>query len=129
MKFIIQVNASPYEHPASVSALKFSHASVERGHDVIAIFFYHSGVHTASVLPLVQADEFNIRKAWEEFSLKHGCRLIICSTAGFKRGVLTKEMAHHNDIEEATISPHFEAAGLAQFAAECTKADRLICFQ
>ncbi|MBT5013105.1 MAG: sulfurtransferase TusD, partial [Rhodospirillaceae bacterium] len=48
MKFGIQVNEGPFTHQASDSAYHFVKAAIEKGHEVMRVFFYYDGVNNAN---------------------------------------------------------------------------------
>ena len=50
MKFGIQVNEGPFTHQASDSAYLFVKAAIEKGHQVMRVFFYYDGVNNANKL-------------------------------------------------------------------------------
>ncbi|MBT3883934.1 MAG: sulfurtransferase TusD, partial [Rhodospirillaceae bacterium] len=50
MKFGILVNEGPFTHQASDSAYHFTKAALEKGHEIVRVFFYHDGVNNANKL-------------------------------------------------------------------------------
>ena len=64
MKFVIQVNEGPYNHEASTSALNFTRAALDAGHEVFRVFFYHDGVNNATRYTTPPQDDRNITQQW-----------------------------------------------------------------
>jgi tRNA 2-thiouridine synthesizing protein D len=48
MKFALLVSEGPYTHQASDTAYQFASAALQKGHEVMRVFFYHDGVYNAT---------------------------------------------------------------------------------
>ena len=48
MKLGVLVNEGPFTHQASDSAYQFTKAAIEKGHQVLRVFFYYDGVNNAN---------------------------------------------------------------------------------
>jgi tRNA 2-thiouridine synthesizing protein D len=117
VKFAIVVNESPFDHQASQSALAFAGAVIGRGHQLYRVFFYCGGVHNANRLAVPPANERNVARDWSQFAAEHSVDLVMCSTAGLRRGV-----------REANLAPGFRISGLGQLVEAAMLADRVVTF-
>ena len=48
MKLAIQINEGPYQHQAADSAIQFTKAALEKGHEIFRVFFYNDGVNNGT---------------------------------------------------------------------------------
>lgn len=117
MKFGIMVNEGPFTHQASDSAYHFAKAAIEKGHQVIRVFFYYDGVNNANKLSSPQADDRNVVKMWGELAAEHKLDLVVCVAAALRRG-----------IKEENLAEGFRISGLGQLIEAGIAADRLIVF-
>ena len=117
MKFGIMVNEGPFTHQASDSAYHFTKAALDKGHEVLRVFFYYDGVNNANKLSAPQADDRNLVKLWGELAENHGLDLVVCVAAGLRRG-----------LKEEILAPGFVISGLGQLVEVGIAADRLVVF-
>lgn len=117
MKFAILVNAGPFSHQAAGSALAFAQAILDSPHELVRVFFYCDGVHTANRLAAPANDERNLVRAWSALATDRGVDLVVCIAAGLRRGV-----------REANLAPGFRISGLGQLVEAGILADRLVTF-
>ena len=47
MKFAIQINSSPYQSNAGITAYQFIRAALAEQHEIVRVFFYHEGIFNA----------------------------------------------------------------------------------
>lgn len=59
MKFAIALFAPPHA-PSSRRALRFAEACLAGGHEIVRLFFYQDGVHSASANVVAPQDEPNL---------------------------------------------------------------------
>ena len=116
MKFTILINEGPYNHQASDSAYNFTKAAIDKGHEIVRIFFYHDGVHNAIATAEPPSDDRNIYKRWSELG-NSGIDVVICIAAAKRRGLM-----NDNIVEGTRIS------GLGQLADAVLGSDRLVTF-
>lgn len=116
MKFAVLVQDGPYNHQASDSAYNFTVAALEKGHEIVGVFFYNDGVLNSTKLMDPPQDDRQIHKRWSELGSKN-VDLVICIAAAKRRGITDDVL-----IENARIS------GLGQLVDMGVKADRLITF-
>lgn len=128
MNVSLLVLSEPYSSQSSLSALKYAKAAISAGHKIKRVFFYHSAVHTGSILQTPQQDEVNIQKEWCELSNKHEVDLVICIAAALKRGNLTQDESNRYDHKQFNIQPPFELSGLGQLLDAQLNSNQLITF-
>ena len=128
MKFAIQVNEGPYNHEASVSALKFVRAAVDAGHEIFRVFFYHDGVNNGTRYTTPPQDDINIANAWSELAEKHSMDLVVCVAAAQRRGIVDEGEQERNGKDGNNIAPGFRISGLGQLIEAGIQSDRLVVF-
>ncbi len=117
MKFGILVNEGPFTHQASDSAYQFVKAALDKGHEVLRVFFYHDGVNNGNKLSEPQADDRNLIKLWGELAKEHKIDLVVCIAAALRRG-----------IKDDILADGFRISGLGQLVEVGIAADRLVTF-
>lgn len=117
MKFGIMVLEGPYQHQASDSAYNFVEAALEKGHEIIGIFFYNDGVNNATNLAEPPQDDRNIPLRWSKLAEKHKIDMIACIAASKRRG-----------ITENNIIKYVRISGLGQLTEMANNSDRLLTF-
>jgi len=117
MKFGILVNEGPFTHQASDSAYHFVSAAIERGHQVMRVFFYYDGVNNANKLSAPQADDRDLVKLWGKLAIQHNVDLVVCIAAALRRGIV-----------EQNLAEGFRISGLGQLTEVGIAADRLVVF-
>lgn len=128
MKFGIVVNEGPYTHQASDSAYQFTKAALEKGHEVVRVFFYHDGVNNATRLTIPPQDERNVQKNWSELAAAHSLDMVVCIAAAQRRGILDADEAKRQGKDADNIAPGFRISGLGQLIEAGIIADRLVTF-
>lgn len=111
------MNEGPFNHQASDSAYQFTWAALQKGHEIVRVFFYHDGVNNASNLSEPQSDDRNLVKLWSELGQEFDVELMVCVSAGLRRG-----------LTEENLAPGFELSGLGQLIGAGIDSDRLIVF-
>ncbi len=117
MKYAILVNEGPFNHQASDSAYQFAKSALQKGHEVLRVFFYYDGVLNGTKHSAPQADDRNIVKRWSELGKDYHLDLAVCVAAGLRRG-----------ITEEVVAPGFRITGLGQLVEAGIDADRTIVF-
>lgn len=128
MKYTIMVNEGPYQHQSADTALQFTRAALEKGHEIFRVFFYHDGVNNGTRLSVPPADDRLIQKAWSELAEKHGLDLVICIAAAQRRGLMDADEAKRQGLDANNIAPGFRISGLGQLVEGGIQSDRLIVF-
>jgi tRNA 2-thiouridine synthesizing protein D len=116
MKFALQINSSPYQSAASLTAYKFA-VEVLKQHEIFRIFFYHDGIYNAFKSANPPDDEVSIFKNWSELALKHDLDLVVCVSAAQRRG-----------LESENVADGFRLGGLGQLLEATILADRFLVF-
>ena len=116
LEIAVLLQSAPQEAGCKL-ALDFAEAAYKSGHNLPRIFFYKRGVVVANRHSKIPSDENDLRSAWQEFSKISGAELLVCVSAGKRRG-----------INAASVADSFEIVGLGQLATMCLESDRLVCF-
>ena len=127
MKFAIALFAAPHL-PASRRALRFAQAALAGGHEIVRLFFYQDGVHSASSSVVSAQDEVDWSREWREFVQTQQLDAVVCIAAALRRGVLNVDEAQRYSRTAATLDAPWELSGLGQLHEATQLADRLVCF-
>lgn len=127
MKFAIAV-FSPGHAPSSRRALLFAQAALAGGHEIVRLFFYQDGVHSASANIVTPQDENDVPAQWREFVSTQRLDAVVCIAAALRRGVLNDEEANRYQRPAANLPAPWELSGLGQLHEAAQGADRLLCF-
>ncbi|KQQ63240.1 sulfurtransferase [Pseudomonas putida] len=127
MKFAIAVY-SPAHSPASRRALLFAQAVLAQGHQLLRVFFYQDGVHTASSNVVTAQDESDTAAQWRAFIIEHQVDAVVCIAAALRRGVLNEEEARRYQRPAANLTEPWQLSGLGQLHEAAQQADRLVSF-
>lgn len=128
MKFTVVVNEGPYQHQASSTAWQFSRAALEKGHEIVRVFFYHDGVNNGTRLTTPPQDEPRIVSDWCRLARDHDLDLVVCVAAAQRRGIVDDREAARHDLSGANLAPGFRIAGLGQLIEAAIESDRLLTF-
>ncbi|MGL4447146.1 MAG: sulfurtransferase complex subunit TusD [Shewanella sp.] len=127
-KFIIQVSGPAYGTSASVSALRFTKAALNGGHQVVCVFFYQDGVYNTSEFALPASDEFDVIQQWKLLAEQYQIPLVNCVSAALRRGIISEHEAREHALHHWNVSNAFTMGGLGEFVTGMESADRTICF-
>jgi tRNA 2-thiouridine synthesizing protein D len=127
MKFAIAVFSAAHA-PSSRRALLFAQAALAGGHEIVRLFFYQDGVHSASSNIVAPQDEQDIARQWREFVSQHSLDGVVCIAAALRRGVLNQEEATRYQRSAVNLDAPWALSGLGQLHDAAQSADRLICF-
>ncbi|MGY4493823.1 sulfurtransferase complex subunit TusD [Pseudomonas sp. TE3610] len=127
MKFAIAV-FSPAHAPSSRRALRFAEAALAGGHEIVRLFFYQDGVHSASGNVVAPQDEVDVAAQWRTFVTEHKLDAVVCIAAALRRGVLNAEEAQRWNRPAANLPAPWELSGLGQLHEAAQLADRLVTF-
>jgi tRNA 2-thiouridine synthesizing protein D len=117
MKIGVLVNEGPFTHQASDTAYHFTKAAIEKGHQILRVFFYYDGVNNANKLSEPQSDDRNLVKMWGELAAEHNIDLVVCVAAALRRG-----------IKDEILAEGFRISGLGQLIELGMAADRTLVF-
>jgi len=128
MKLSVMVNEGPYQHESSDSALQFTKAALEKGHEIFRVFFYHDGVNNGTRLGVPPQDDRNITEQWSKLAEKHDLDLVVCVAAAQRRGILDEDEMKRHGKDANNIAPGFRISGLGQLIEAGIQAERLVVF-
>ena len=127
MKFAIALFSAPHA-PSSRRALRFAQAALAGGHEIVRLFFYQEGVHSASSNVVTPQDELDVSGEWRDFVREQQLDGVVCIAAALRRGVLNAEEAQRYDRPAANLGDPWALSGLGQLHEAAQMADRLVCF-
>lgn len=127
MKFAIALFSAAHA-PSSRRALLFAQTLLAEGHEIVRLFFYQDGVHSASANIVTAQDEQDLPLQWREFVTTHQLDGVVCIAAALRRGILNDEEAQRYQRPAANLLAPWELSGLGQLHDAVQSADRLICF-
>jgi tRNA 2-thiouridine synthesizing protein D len=99
------------------TGLAFAKAALAGGHQIGQIFFQGDGAYLANRLSAPPAQEAQPVADWSRFAAETGVDLVLCSSAGLRRGV-----------REANLAPGFRISGVGQWLEATLAADRVLVF-
>ena len=117
MKLGILVNEGPFTHQASDSAYLFTKAALEKGHEVVRVFFYHDGVNNSNKFADPPSDDRNLVALWSDLAKDYGIELVVCVAAAMRRG-----------INDEVLAEGFKISGLGQLVEAGIVGDKLVTF-
>ncbi|MDB6049039.1 MAG: sulfurtransferase [Pseudomonas sp.] len=127
MKFAIALFSAAHA-PSTRRALLFAQAALAGGHEIVRLFFYQDGVHSASGNIITPQDELDLPRQWRDFVTEHQLDAVVCIAAALRRGVLNEEEAQRYERPAINLPAPWELSGLGQLHDAVQDADRLICF-
>ncbi len=128
MKFSLAIYGAPYSSQASLSALRFTRAALDQGHDIYRLFFYGDGVHNGSSFAAPPQDRPQLPEAWQQLAEEHQIDMVICVAAALRRGILNPAEAERYQKSGDNLLSGFEVSGLGQLLDASVHSDRLITF-
>jgi tRNA 2-thiouridine synthesizing protein D len=128
MKFAIQINASPYQSSAGLTAYQFIRAALEQQHEIVRVFFYHEGIYHAFKYLSPPDDEIQYTKRWSELAKESNIDLVVCISAAQRRGLLHPDEARRQGKQDNDLADGFRISGLGQLIEATLIADRFIVF-
>ncbi|AWB68120.1 sulfurtransferase complex subunit TusD [Saccharobesus litoralis] len=124
-KFLLFVTSGP-ENQAAYSALNFAKAVTQK-HELVGVFFYGEGVYNLNGLMCPPTDEINIAKEWLALT-NQSVRLIACSAAAQRRGMLNKQEAEYHGVSGESLFSPCEIAGLGELIVLQQQVDKVVQF-
>lgn len=129
MKFSILIKTSPYQQQAALTAQHFISALLDKGHEVLRVFFYQEGVYNATALSLPPQDESNVIENWVRLADQHNIDLVICSTAGLRRGIMDDDTASRQSQGQGVMHPAFRSGSLLLLVDAMAESERFMAFE
>lgn len=115
--FTFVVCAEPYKFEAMDTMLNLGEAILKKGHQILGIFFYGSGVYNVKREINISSNMRNLPERLEHFTKKNNLNLSVCSTWVNFTGLKSDDF-----IEETR---QVGLGGLSEWMAE---SDRVIVF-
>ena len=128
MKLSILVNEGPYQHQAADSAIQFTTAALEKGHDIFRVFFYNDGVNNGTRFAVPPQDDRNITEQWTALAKAHDLDLVVCIAAAQRRGILDENEAKRQGKDGNNIAEGFRISGLGQLIEAGIQSERMVIF-
>ncbi len=128
LTYTLVVNGPLYGTQASRSAYQFALSLIEKGHQLVSVFFYQDGVSNGSCLTVPANDEFDLAKAWQQLSQQHEVQLETCVAASLRRGIVSRQEAEQHDLGGDNLAQPFIQAGLGSLAQAMLTQDRVVQF-
>lgn len=128
MKLSILVNEGPYQHQAADSAIQFTKAALEKGHDIFRVFFYNDGVNNGTRFAVPPQDDRNITEQWTALAKAHNLDLVVCIAAAQRRGILDENEAKRQGKDGNNIAEGFRISGLGQLIEAGIQSERTVIF-
>jgi tRNA 2-thiouridine synthesizing protein D len=117
VKFTLVVCAEPYKYEAIDTAINLGNAIIEKGHQIIGIFFYGSGVYNVKDKKIKDSSIRNLSENLKNFCGAYNIEFAACSTWTGFTGIRSEEF-----VEGA----HQE--GLGGLSLMMAKSDKVIFF-
>ena len=115
--FTLVVCAEPYKFEALDTMLNLGQAILDRGHKILGIFFYGSGVYSAKREISISSTMINLPERLENFVSKNNMGLSACSTWMNFTGLTSEELVKN--------ACQVGLGGLSEWMAE---SDKVIVF-
>ena len=128
MKLSILVNEGPYQHQAADSAIQFTKAALEKGHEIFRVFFYNDGVNNGTRFGVPPQDDRNITEQWTALAKEHNLDLVVCIAAAQRRGILDENEAKRQGKDGNNIADGFRISGLGQLIEAGIQSERTVIF-
>jgi len=128
MKLSILVNEGPYQHQAADTAIQFTKAALEKGHDIFRVFFYNDGVNNGTRFAVPPQDDRNITEQWTALAKAHNLDLVVCIAAAQRRGILDENEAKRQGKDGNNIAEGFRISGLGQLIEAGIQSERMVIF-
>lgn len=128
MKFSLAIHGAPHTSASAETACRFAVAALAAGHSIYRLFYYHDGVHNASALAVVPADENSLTARWQTLIREHQLDAVVCIAAALRRGILNSDEAARLDKSATNLAPEFRLGGLGELIDAALCSDRLITF-
>lgn len=124
MRYVLCIKQPIYGAQGGYLAYQIAQALVEQGHQISQIFFFQQGTTTGNAFVYPANDEFNLQKAWQNFSQQYNVPLHLCIAAAQRRGIVDTQSA--KTVGQTNLASHFVLAGLGEFSQALLESDRVL---
>ena len=128
MIFSILILGAPDSTASVNTAYRFVTASLDAGHSIYRVFFYHDAVNTGNGFIAPPQDENNLPEQWQAMAEAHGMDMVVCVASALRRGVIDTNEARRYEKSGANLKESFDISGLGQLVDASIHSDRLITF-
>ncbi len=128
MIYSLLVMSSPASGQCAMTAARFAHGVLARGHSILRVFFLDAGASNGSATAIFPQDEASRLQPWVDLAEQHGVELVLCISSALKYGMLDKAEAGRYERAAATVHPAFTISGLGQLVDAAATVDRLVTF-
>lgn len=128
MQYALLVLGAPFNSQAPLSALRFAHALLAKGHQLEGVFFHHDGVFNASTQLLSSSENVGIYQQWHTLHEQHNVKLDVCVTAAKRHGLIDISTAAQQGSQSYSVVPPFELTGIGQLIDLQRRCDRFVSF-
>jgi len=101
-------------------ALRFANATLNAGHKIEQVFFYHDAVGLADARRVPTQDDPSDPLQWAQLADQEGFPLNVCVAAAQRRGL--------SEQNQGSLKPGYELVGLGVYVAGLIAADRVVTF-
>ncbi|MFX0028219.1 MAG: DsrE/DsrF/TusD sulfur relay family protein [Candidatus Hermodarchaeota archaeon] len=91
VSFTLVICAEPYKYEAIDTALNLGEAIIKKGHEILGIFLYGSGVYNIKNREITSDSIRNISERLSQFSINRNTKLAACSTWVSLTGIQSTE--------------------------------------
>ena len=126
--FSLIIQGAPYSTQAALSALNFSKAALDSGHNIYRLFFYQDGVHNASALIVPPQDEIHLPRIWQDLISTFKLDAVVCIASALKRGIVDPGEADRYELPASNILSGFTIGGLGLWLDATLNSDRILNF-
>lgn len=128
MIYSLLVLSSPASGQSAMTASRFAHALLGRGHSIKRIFFLDAGVGNGLATAVFPQDEVDRLQPWVALAQEHDVELVLCIASALKYGTLDETEARRHEKKAAPVHPAFTVSGLGQLVEAAATSDRLVTF-
>ena len=129
MQINILVTGGIHASQSAYTALQFCRAATAAKHVISQAFFYQDGVSNANQLSVPLSDEFDAVNEWVAFADENDVELVVCVSAGERRGIIGGEQAKEFNMPAANLHPRYLVAGLGVLHTAMLGTDRMVSFK
>lgn len=126
--FSLLITSAPWSSQSHITALNFAQSLLAKQHKLYRVFFYSDATHVGIETGVTPQDETDLPQAWKALAAEHNIDLVICISAGIKRGILDTTEADRYEKSSATLKKGYELSGLGQLVDAIIQSDRVISF-
>ena len=128
MKLAFVITGAPYTTQAPQTAWYTAEAALEQGHQLIHVFLYGDGVHTASASLVAPEHGPDWPQRWSALLLEQGISGTACVGSALKRGVMDEREARRLQKPASNLRQGWSLAGLGEWVSLSAEADRVLYF-